>query len=113
MEAAARRAVGSERCAGWSCSPRWLRIGRARAFDTRRQLGQQRLLHALGDVWLADGQYQRHSLERHTPKLVKKLNYRILDGIAGAGQAASQQYGHGAHARYDSWLTPASGWGLS
>ena len=91
----------------WACSPRWL-LGRARAFDTRWQLGQQCLLHELG-VLLHTYGWQMGKISgivsNATPKLVKKLNYRILDGIAGAGQAASRQYGHGAHARYDSWLT--------
>ena len=50
-----------------------------------------------------------------TPRLIKKFNYRIVLGRRqqGIGQAASclDNYGHGSHARYNSWviLTPATG----
>ena len=85
---------------------------RPRAFDT----GWQRCLHALGDVRLAYGQDHRDSHECHalvTPRLIKKCNYRIVwaDGSKGPAKLQRQIYGHGPHARYNSWviLTPATG----
>ena len=51
-----------------------------------------------------------------TPQLVKKFNYRIVraDGSKGPAKLQVDNYGHGSHARYNSWviLTPATG-GLS
>ena len=48
-----------------------------------------------------------------TPRLVKKFNYRIVwaDGIKGPAKLQVDNYGHGSHARYNSWvmLTPATG----
>ena len=48
-----------------------------------------------------------------TPRLVKKFNYRIVwaDGSKGPAKLQVDNYGHGSHARYNSWviLTPATG----
>ena len=47
-----------------------------------------------------------------TPRLVKKFNYRIVwaDGSKGPAKLQVDNYGHGPHARYSSWviLTPAT-----
>ena len=47
-----------------------------------------------------------------TPRLVKKFNYRIVwaDGSKGPAKLQVDNYGHGSHARYNSWviLTPAT-----
>ena len=47
-----------------------------------------------------------------TPRLVKKCNYRIVwaDGSKGPAKLQRQIYGHGPHARYNSWviLTPVT-----
>ena len=48
-----------------------------------------------------------------TRRLVKKFNYRIVwaDGSKGPAKLQVDNYGHGSHARYNSWviLTPATG----
>ena len=48
-----------------------------------------------------------------TPRLVKKFNYRIVwaDGSKGPAKLQVDNYGHGSHARYNSWviLIPATG----
>ena len=48
-----------------------------------------------------------------TPRLVKKFNYRIVwaDGSKGPAKLQVDNFGHGSHARYNSWviLTPATG----
>ena len=48
-----------------------------------------------------------------TPRLIKKFNYRIVwaDGSKGPAKLQVDNYGHGSHARYNSWviLTPATG----
>ena len=50
-----------------------------------------------------------------TPRLVKKFNYRIVcvgrRQQKGPAKLQVDNYGHGSHARYNSWviLTPATG----
>ena len=47
-----------------------------------------------------------------TPRLFKKFNYRVVwaDQTKGPAKLGVDNYGHGASARYDSWviLTPAA-----
>ena len=47
-----------------------------------------------------------------TPRLVKKFNYRIVwaDGSKGPAKLQIDNYGHGPHTCYNSWvvLTPAT-----
>ena len=103
-------AVGSERCAGQSPTASHRR---ARAFETRLQLGQQCCLRALGDVRLAGGQDHRHSHERRASSRQKKqLPYFLwADGTKVPTKVQADNYGHGSHARYNSWviLIPATG----
>ena len=53
------------------------------------------------------------SVTNATPRLVKKFNYRIVwaDGTKGPAKLQVDNYGHGPHARHNSWvnLTPATG----
>ena len=41
-----------------------------------------------------------------TPRLVKKFNYRVVwnDGHKGPAKLAVDNYGHGANARFNSWV---------
>ena len=41
-----------------------------------------------------------------TPRLVKKINYRITwaDGSKGPAKLAVDNYAHGMHARFNSWV---------
>ena len=45
-------------------------------------------------------------LTNRTPRLVLKFNYRIVwsDGSKGPAKLGVDNYGHGADARYDSWV---------
>ena len=63
------------------------------------------------ETYVADG--QDHRVTSGTPRLIKKFNYRIVwaDGSKGPAKLQVDNYGHGSHARYNSWviLTPATG----
>ena len=41
-----------------------------------------------------------------TPRLAKKFNYRVVwnDGTRGPAKLAVDNYGHGANARFNSWV---------
>ena len=105
-----RRKRGGSRAQPWGqrgalVSARGLQ-DRTRACSTRWQLGRLRCLHELGAVWLADGQdhwlgHQRHASSRQEVQLPHRVGRR---GSKGPAKLQIDNYGHGPHACYNSWV---------